>query len=108
MKRLLLAAALLAACQSDDVSRRIGARCDVTSDCGQKCLVPSGSWPGGFCTVACTTDDDCGGSARCIDEDGGVCAFGCVANPDCTFLGDGYTCMEVDAHGAKVSVCRGG
>jgi hypothetical protein len=108
VRTVLLAAVLLAACQSEDVSRRIGARCDVTADCDQKCLVPGSDWPGGFCTVACTSDGDCGGGDRCIDEDGGVCVFGCTSTPDCGFLGSAYVCTEVDAQGAKVMACRGG
>lgn len=107
MLRLALVLSLVA-CQSEDVSRRLGARCDVTSDCEQKCLVPGSDWPGGFCTVACTTDGDCGTGASCIDEDGGVCAFACSSDPACTFLGSAYACAQVDAHGAKVMVCRGG
>src|SRR5689334_1384993 len=108
---LALALALaLAACQSPDVSRSLGARCDVTSDCAQKCLGPGAAWPGGFCTTACTTDADCGDDAACIDEDGGVCAFKCDNTAQCQFLGSAYSCQDRDAHGAmmKVMVCRGG
>jgi hypothetical protein len=104
---LLLA---LAACQSSDVSRSLGARCDVNADCAQTCLGPSGDWPGGFCTIVCDQDSTCEAGARCISEDNGVCAFECVQDPDCKFLGDGYTCKQVDDRqaGAKVMVCRGG
>jgi hypothetical protein len=98
----------LVGCQSDDVSRKLGARCDVTADCDQKCLTPSGDWPGGFCTTSCTADSECGDSERCIDEDGGVCVFACVANGDCTFLGSGYSCMQVADHGGMAMVCHGG
>ena len=107
MLRVALALALIG-CQSEDVSRRMGARCDVTADCDQKCLVPGTDWPGGFCTIACTSDGECGDGARCIDEDGGVCVFACVQTGDCSFLGSGYTCAQVDDHGAKAMVCRGG
>jgi len=101
--------AFVAACQSEDVSRRLGARCDTTSDCDQKCLSPGGDWPGGFCTTACTSDSDCGDGNHCISEDGGVCTFACVRDPDCAFLGSGYACAEVDAVDmSKVTVCRGG
>lgn len=112
MVRIALAAALaLAACQSSDVSRRLGARCDVTSDCDQKCLAPGADWPGGFCTTACMTSEECGNHATCIAEDGGICAFPCSGNDaDCAFLGEGYTCQLVDLQEApsQAGVCRGG
>ena len=109
MRTALLLALALAACESSDVSRSIGARCDVNTDCNERCLAPSGAWPGGFCTISCDTDADCGDRALCIDEQGGVCAYACQADADCTFLGM-YKCVAVDRHngGNKVMVCRGG
>jgi len=108
--RYVLIALALAACQNLDVSRSVGARCDMATDCNERCLTPSGAWPGGFCTVTCDTAASCPESSTCIDEQGGVCAFSCVGDGDCTFLGTGYTCKAVDSHGAgaKVMVCRGG
>ena len=109
MLRVIACLAFLVACQSEDVSRRIGARCDTTTECDQKCLAPGGDWPGGFCTVACTSDADCGDGYRCVAEDGGVCTFSCMADPDCTFLGSGYSCVQVDAiDQSKVMTCHGG
>ncbi len=104
---LLLA---LVGCQSSDVSRSLGARCDLNSDCDQKCLGPDGDWPGGFCTTVCDTNDQCGGGGVCIEEQGGgLCAFSCSVDDQCLFLGSGYTCMAVDGHtgGRKVMACRG-
>ncbi len=108
--RYLVLAIALAACQSLDVSRDIGARCDLASDCNQRCLTPSADWPGGFCTITCDTKANCPSNSTCIDEQGGVCVFSCVADGDCTFLGAGYTCKSVDSHGAgtKVMACVGG
>jgi len=108
--RYLVIAMALAACQNLDVSRDVGARCDLASECNERCLVPSGDWPGGFCTITCDTAANCPGGSTCIDEQGGVCVFKCVGDADCTFLGAGYRCMAVDSHGAgtKVMVCRGG
>jgi hypothetical protein len=109
---VLLALALaVAACQSSDVSRSLGARCDLNADCDETCLGPTGDWPGGFCTTSCDTNADCGEAARCIDEMGrGACAFSCLVDVDCAFLGTGYGCKDIDGHtgGIKVKVCRGG
>lgn len=109
--RIVLITLALVACNSSDVSRQVGARCDRAAECDERCLGPSGDWPGGFCSITCDTDDDCPADAACIDEDGGgVCAFACLTDRGCTFLGDGYVCKERDAHGlsTKVTVCRGG
>ncbi|HUS32955.1 MAG TPA: hypothetical protein VMZ53_30845 [Kofleriaceae bacterium] len=111
MRYAIFALAVLAGCQSSDVSRGVGARCDQSSECDERCLLPSADWPGGFCTISCDSDADCPGDAACVDEDGSaICAFTCVTDPGCTFLGQGYVCKERDAHGVagKASVCRGG
>ena len=107
--RIAIACVLaLAACQSSDVSRALGARCTSNADCDQKCMVPSGDWPGGFCTLVCQHDSDCPDGAHCIDEAGGVCAFACTGDAECTFLGTGYHCQDAGAQGSQVKVCRGG
>jgi hypothetical protein len=107
MVRTLLLA--LTACQSFDVSRTLGARCDLSSECAQKCLGPDTDWPGGFCTIACDSSAGCPEKSACVEEAGGICAFTCRDDTSCAFLG-AYTCMMLDSHGggAKVMVCRGG
>jgi hypothetical protein len=108
--RIVLITLALVACNSSDVSRQVGARCDQAAECDERCLGPSLDWPGGFCSITCDTDDDCPSDAACIDESGGgVCAFACLTDPACAFLGEGYVCKERDAHGLakKVTVCRG-
>lgn len=99
----------LAACQSSDVSRSLGARCERSDDCDERCL-SGGDWPEGFCTIACETDNDCPVDAACLEEEGGVCAFSCSTDSNCAFLGPGYGCKERDARGGagKRTVCRGG
>jgi hypothetical protein len=108
--RLAILAIVLAACQSSDVSRELGARCDRSSECDERCLMPSADWPEGFCTIACETDVDCPSAAACLDEEGGVCAFGCSTDAQCAFLGPGYACKERNARGGAGTrmVCRGG
>jgi hypothetical protein len=105
----VLALAAVLGCNSSDVSRDLGARCDVNGDCNGLCLT-GGAWPGGFCTVACDTDPNCLSDAHCVDENGGVCMFACAINSDCRFLGAGYTCQMETARGgtgAMVMVCHG-
>ncbi|HEY1556958.1 MAG TPA: hypothetical protein VGF94_19110 [Kofleriaceae bacterium] len=105
--RMTLACLLLAACSSSDVSRSLGAECTSNYDCSVKCLA-GGPWPDGFCTTLCDSDDQCPSDAHCISEQGGVCAFACEHDPDCTFLGSGYTCQGVGGPGGQAMVCRGG
>jgi hypothetical protein len=106
-----LALTALAACQDSDVSRAVGARCERSSDCDDRCLGPSGDWPGGFCTLDCDSDSDCPPDARCVrEDDSGICAYACFTDPGCVFLGNGYTCKERDSvrdAAIKVTVCRG-
>jgi hypothetical protein len=108
--RSVLVLVVLVACQNSDVSRSVGARCDTNADCDLECLGPSGDWPGGFCTILCDSDANCPEDAHCIEENGGVCAFACVTDTTCAFLGAGYQCKERDSHGGgtKVMTCRGG
>jgi len=94
--RLAIAMILtLGACQSSDVSRSLGARCDVDSECDDLCLTGE---PGGFCTTSCDAAGGCDGGSLCVsapgstDTEHGVCEFACLTDPDCAFLGDGYTC----------------
>ncbi len=106
-----LVLALVVGCQDSDVSRELGARCDFSSECDERCLAPGADWPGGFCTVSCDTDADCPDDAACIEDGGaGVCAFRCANDTSCLFLGEGYTCKERDGRATgsgKVNVCRG-
>ena len=109
-KTLALWGALFAACQHSDVSRQIGARCDRSADCDERCLVPSADYPGGFCTISCSDRSECPSDTTCADREGGVCLFVCESDPDCTFLGVGWQCQDADLRGGgiKVMVCRGG
>jgi len=105
---LAVAVALLAGCASSDVSRTLGARCDTSDECDDRCLATS-DFPGGLCTVSCDDDAACPGDARCIADQGGVCLFECSTPADCAFLGAGWTCSLVDGKpSGQVMVCRGG
>jgi hypothetical protein len=107
---LALVGALLTACQHSDVSREIGARCEGSAECDERCLAPGADYPGGFCTIACDDRSECPSDTTCAAHEGGVCLFACGSDPDCTFLGTGWRCEEADLRGGgiKVRVCRGG
>lgn len=110
MRSALIALFVIAGCSSDSaVSRELGARCESTSDCDERCLPPEVDYPGGFCTLSCLTSSECPSSSSCTDREGGVCLFDCSTDRDCTFLGDGWTCKDTNPReeGPKVMVCRG-
>jgi hypothetical protein len=72
-------------------------------------LPPSATFPDGFCTLSGTSDDDCPGTAHCIENEGGVCMFGCRIEEGCGFLGDGWMCKPepLESDGSQVMVCIG-
>jgi hypothetical protein len=103
--------AFVGACSSSVVSRDLGARCDLNSECNGVCLMSVAGWPGGMCSLVCDSDAACPSNAACINEQGGVCAFRCMTDADCAFLDGGYTCKSIDRHapdtGQTVMVCHG-
>jgi hypothetical protein len=107
---LVAAVALAAGCVSSDVSREIGARCDDSDQCDDRCL-SGGQYPDGLCTVTCDDGDDCPGGSACADLEGGVCLYACDDDAACEFLGDGWRCRVEVEHGAavdqEVTVCVG-
>ena len=108
---LVLVVAAMIGCGGSDVSRAVGARCDSSDECDDRCLAPTATWPGGMCTLSCDDDGDCPDDARCAAEEGGVCLFECNEPGtlgDCGFLGDGWTCQTVAGRPeGEVNVCRG-
>lgn len=110
MRIATLTIVALVACGGSDVSRELGARCDVTSECDDRCLAPGADFPGGLCTLDCSSNDDCPGDAACVDDEGGVCLFSCAVDGDCAFLGAGWACQEraLREDGERSTrVCRG-
>jgi hypothetical protein len=101
--------ALTPSCGVDEpVSRVIGARCDLASECDERCLT-GGDFPGGFCSTTCDLSTTCPRGAACSADQGGVCLFTCVIDRDCEFLGIGWRCQQRDGVASnKVMVCRGG
>jgi hypothetical protein len=102
VKALLLLA--LAACQSSDVSRALGAECTSSKDCDTQCATGS-DWPDGMCTSSCTTDKDCPDDSVCAPDLGGVCTFICTVDANCAFLGPQWGCRTLSPSGELV--CAG-
>lgn len=100
---------LVSACGRDegDVDEFIGATCGDDRDCDERCYRDGDKYPGGFCSIACNSDRDCPSDTFCVDENGGVCLFGCVEF-DCGRLGPGWVCRDRSrAGGGNIDVCFG-
>jgi hypothetical protein len=107
---LALALAAQVGCGTNTpVDRTVGARCDLSSECDERCLT-GGDFPGGFCSITCDDTTQCPSGTACTSDQGGVCLFTCTADADCVFLGAGWTCKQValQAGGGPVMACRGG
>lgn len=83
-----------------------GGGCDVDADCASGICVtePSSGWPGGFCTLGCATDADCGADSHCgyIEGGSGVCVANCADDTDCR---SGYTCRNDDEDSPATREC---
>ena len=108
MRLAALLSTALIACVSSDVSRELGARCEDSDECDDRCLTGT-QFPDGMCTTTCDTSGDCPSAADCADLAGGVCLFACHDDADCEFLGAGWRCLVQVEHGAppdtEVMVC---
>ena len=109
MRVMIAIAFAAAACGANEpVSRTIGARCDLSTECDERCLT-GGEFPGGFCSITCDSSLACPDGTACIDDQGGVCLFTCSTDANCTFLGAGLTCKSLGAKpSGQVMACRGG
>lgn len=109
MTRLSFALALLAlaaGCSSGTVGHNgdvVGGPCSASGGCadGSECLTSS-MYPGGTCSVSCTTQDDCPSGSTCVTEGGGRCVLPCSASSDCR---DGYGCTERSTPDGHAMVC---
>lgn len=109
MTRSLLALLFLLSCGVEsEVSRELGARCDDSDECDDRCL-RGARYPDGLCSASCDDDGDCPSGATCVDLEGGVCLFDCDQIGDCEFLGAGWQCLAEpergSGDGAEITVC---
>lgn len=90
-----------------DVSRQLGARCEVHDECDDVCL-PDPEFPDGFCSINCNGPAACPTRSLCVDVAQGVCLYRCSEPGDCDFLGSGWRCARMTAlSGDPVEVCTG-
>jgi hypothetical protein len=102
----LLLTAAQSSCGEDDVgpqSHMVGGRCVADSDCINRC-VKGTEFPGGYCTVPCTTDNDCPGGSACAASNGGVCLATCQTTTDCKDYGTAYQCNRLSRAGGGTGV----
>jgi hypothetical protein len=85
----------------------VGGPCAAADDCadGSTCIT-SGDFPGGQCSVACSSDAQCPDGTRCISNKSGVCLLSCASAADCR--GD-YKCEDesLESGDGSVLVCSG-
>ena len=73
----------------------VGAACTANSQCSSVCLQGNDHFPGGMCTIACTSDVQCLKGSVCVDgghNSGGICAVACASAAECSGFGRGFTC----------------
>jgi hypothetical protein len=110
MRWILACVVVIAACGGDDnVSRELGARCDVSGDCDDRCLGPSNEFTDGMCSLDCDSNAVCPINSECVRVEGGVCMFTCFNRDSCSFLGPGWACRQVDLqeNQQRTTVCQG-
>jgi hypothetical protein len=106
-----LAMVVLAACGPHVGSQGtdVGAACTSNQQCASTCLSGNDHYPGGMCTILCSSDVQCPkGSACTADGNRGICAVSCLNPSDCASFGRGFTCDAADHFGVGGStlVCR--
>lgn len=105
MRILWLSLLVLAACGPSVGSsgKDVGAACTTNSNCNSMCLVGNDHFPGGMCTISCTSDIQCLKGSVCIaaGNNAGICAVSCVTPNDCSSFGRGFTCSARDRVGVS-------
>ena len=99
---VLVAAALILGCSDPPKTQYlpIGSRCTSPGQCGTMPFdCNTAGFPGGYCTLACTTDGDCPLDALCAHDH--ACRRKCSIASDCR-SGEGYTCAPLTT---STSVC---
>ncbi len=74
--------------------RLVGGTCMHDRDCVRRCVSGDNNYPGGICTVSCSSQNDCPGGTYCVDDHGGICVPACFHPNDCVPFGRGFTCDD--------------
>lgn len=115
MRNLILAfvVGMAAACgpHVGSAGTDVGASCTSNANCSSICLTGNDHYPGGMCTIVCTSDVQCPKGSVCVDggnNNTGICAVSCTQPADCASFGRGFTCDNVDHVGiaGQALVCR--
>ncbi len=95
-------------CQNNvcTLSLSVGTPCTSDANCtGSQCLTAAETgWGGGYCTLTCTQDSQCGSGNHCGYKDPennnqGVCLKNCTTDASCGRTG--YGCSDRDGQGVK-------
>ncbi len=83
---------------------QVGSPCNENSDCrlsGGFCLSAMMGFDGGYCTMSCSSDQECGGTNQCVflEQYGSFCYKGCSLDGDCR---PGYVCEQ---SGPRAGTC---
>src|SRR5438067_373087 len=73
-------------------NRGVGGACISDNDCVKRCVTGNDHYPGGMCTILCSSERDCPGGSTCVSDAGGICAPTCQSPSDCVQYGRGFTC----------------
>lgn len=106
----VLLCALLACGGDEETSTLLGADCNDSADCDERCLGPSNDYPDGLCSLDCSVNLDCPDGSDCIDKEGGVCLYLCEIDEDCKFLGPDWICRDENLRedqNVQSAVCLG-
>jgi hypothetical protein len=89
----------------------VGAPCTSNAQCSSTCLMGNDHYPGGMCTMVCTSDVQCPKGSVCTgggNQQSGFCAVSCATPADCAAFGRAFTCDATNhlGVGGDTLVCR--
>lgn len=105
---LVCLAAAACGTSTDDAGFSVG--CTANAQCSTGLCQTGGSFPGGLCTRACTSNAGCPAGWSCISNSSGICMRSCSVTADCASLSARYVCSEESLEGSsggRARVCKG-
>ena len=106
---LLCSMLVMVGCGSDvgNDGASVGGSCEVSIECTPDSVCRTGArFPGGYCALSCSGDEECPDGSVCADEEGGICMVACSGAGECRSE-EGYDCVTLESRGGAgtVSVC---